>query len=148
MQWKWLILKRKKIKLLTNEQQESCENAKMCYSCEEKIKNKYLKDKKYRKVRDHCHYPGEHTGAAHSICNLRYGVPKKIPIVFDSWSNYDYNFIIKKLGEEFEKKFTCLGETTEKIHNQFQKKKKLQELIKTEKKLEKIYLTYYNLLIE
>ena len=85
---------------------------------------------------------------AHSICNLTYGVPKKIPIVFDSWSNYDYNFIIKKLGEEFEKKFTCLGETTEKIHNQFQKKKKLQELIKIEKKLEKIYLTYYNLLIE
>ena len=54
----------------------------MCYSCEEKIKNKYLKDKKYRKVRDHCHYPGEYTGGAHSICNLTYGVPKKIPIVF------------------------------------------------------------------
>ena len=24
-----------------------------------KIENKYLKDKKYRKVRDHCHYAGK-----------------------------------------------------------------------------------------
>ena len=33
--------------------------------------NKYLKDKKDRKVRDHCHYTGEYRGAAHNICTLR-----------------------------------------------------------------------------
>ena len=27
---------------------------------------------------------------------------------------YDNHFIIKELAEEFEKQFTCLGETTEK----------------------------------
>ena len=45
------VLKRKKMKLLTKEQQESYENAKICYICREKIGNKYVKDKKYRKVK-------------------------------------------------------------------------------------------------
>ena len=39
---------------------------------------------------------------------------KKIPIVFQNGSNYDYHFIIKELAEEFKKQFTCLGESTEK----------------------------------
>ena len=36
-----------------------------------KFENKYVKDKKYCKVSSHCHYTGEYTGAAHSICNLK-----------------------------------------------------------------------------
>ena len=70
--------------------------------------------KKYRKVRDHCHYTGQYRGAAHSICNLKYSVPKKIPTVFHNGSNYDYHFIIKKLGEYFRKQFTCLRKSNEK----------------------------------
>ena len=66
----------------------------------EKFENKYLKDKKYRKVRDHCHYTGEYRGTAHSICNLKYSVPKEVPLVFDNGSNYDYRFIIIELAEE------------------------------------------------
>ena len=50
------MLKRNKIKLLTKEQQESCENAKLCYTYKEKFENKCVKDKKYCKVRDNCHY--------------------------------------------------------------------------------------------
>ena len=72
-----------------------------------------MKDKKYSKVREHCHYTEECRGAAHSICNLNYSVPKEICIVFHERSNYDYHFIIKELAEEFEQ-FTCLGENTEK----------------------------------
>ena len=111
---KVINFEKKKMKLLTKEQQESCGNAKICYICKEDLENKYLKDEKYCKVRDHCHYAGEYRDAAHSICNLKYSVPKKIPIVFHNGLNYDYHFIIKKLEEEFKKQFTCLGENTEK----------------------------------
>ena len=75
-------------KLLTNEQQESYKNAKICYICKEEFKIKYMEDKK---------------------CDLEYSVPKKLPIAFHNRSNYNYHFIIKELPEEFEKQFTCLG---------------------------------------
>ena len=78
------------------------------------MKDKYLKDEKYRKVRNHCHYTWEYRGAAHNICNLKYSVPNKILIVFHNGSNYDYHFIIKGLAEKFQKQFIRLGENTEK----------------------------------
>ena len=53
-------------------------------------------------------------GAAHNICNLKYSIPKKIPIVFHNVFSYDYHFIIKELAEEFKKQFICLKENTEK----------------------------------
>ena len=74
-----------------------------------------MKDKKYHKTRDHCHYTEEYRGAADSICNLKYRVPKTIPIVFHSWSNYDYHFIIKKLVQDFKKNIICLGDDAENI---------------------------------
>ena len=40
------------MKSLTREQQESYQNAQICYMCKEKLENKYLKDKKYCKVWD------------------------------------------------------------------------------------------------
>ena len=59
-------------------------------------------NKKY-KVRNHCHYTGKYRGAAHDICNLRYKIPKEIPVVFHNGSTYDYHFIIKEknLKENF-----------------------------------------------
>ena len=68
-----------------------------------------------QKVRDHCHYTGKLRGAAHSICNLRYKIPKEIPVVFYNGSTYDYHFIIKQLAEVFKGEFKCLGENTENI---------------------------------
>ena len=59
------------MKLLTNKQQESHENAKISCICKENVEDKYLKDKRYLKIRDHCDYTGEHRGAGHSICNLK-----------------------------------------------------------------------------
>ena len=102
------------MKLLTKEQQKSYNNAKICYICIEKFKNKYLKDKKYCKVKDHYHFTGEYRGAMHSICNLKYSVSKTIRIAFHNGSNYDYHFIIKKSVEELKIQFTCLGKKTVK----------------------------------
>ena len=82
-------------KLLTKEQQESYENANICYICKWKLTINIWEIKKYRKVRDHCHYTEEYRGGVHSIRNLKYNLPKKIPIVFHNVSNYDYHFIIK-----------------------------------------------------
>ena len=102
------------MKLLTKEPQESNENAKICYIYKKKSENKYLKDKKYSKVRDHCHYTGEYRWFVQYISNLKCSVSKKIAIVFHNGSNYDYYFIIKELAEKFKKQFTCLVESIEK----------------------------------
>ena len=90
---------------------------KNCYICAKEFcidmndKNTF---KFYRKVRDNCHYTGKYKGAAHNICNLRYKIPREIPIVFHNVSTYDYDFIIKQLVKEFKGHFDCLGENTEK----------------------------------
>ena len=47
-------------------------------------------------------------------CNLRYKIPKEIPVVFHNGSTYDYHFTIKELVKEFDGNFECLGENTEK----------------------------------
>ena len=78
------------------------------------FEDKYAKDQKYCKVRDHSHYTGEYRGVVHSICNLKYSVPKETLMLFHNGSNYDYHFIIKEFAEEFEGQFTCLGQNTEK----------------------------------
>ena len=129
------------MRLLTKEQQESNKNAKICYICKEKFENKYLKDKKYRKVRDHCHYIGQYRGAVHSICNLKYSAPKKIPKVFHNVSNYDYHFIIKELAEEFKKQ---LGENTEKYKTfTVPIEKEVTRIDKNGEEITKKYILYF-----
>ena len=96
---------------LTKKEEENYNNQKVCYICKKEFDKS---DKKHYKVRDHCHYTGKYRGAAHNICNVRYKIPKEIPIVFHNGSTYDYHFIIKELVKEFEGNFECLGENTEK----------------------------------
>ena len=89
---------KRKMKLLISKQLKSYENAKICYISKEKFQDKDAKDKKYFKYMDYCHYTREYRGAAHSICNLKYSVPKEIYIGFRNGSNYDYHLNIKELG--------------------------------------------------
>ena len=65
-------------------------------------------NRKYHKVQDHRHYPGKYREAAHNACNLRYKIPREIPILFHNGSKYDDHFIIKAPAEEFEGEFECL----------------------------------------
>ena len=39
----------------------------------------------------------------------------EIPVVFHNGPNNDFHFIIKELANEFEEKFECIGENTEKF---------------------------------
>ena len=91
---------------LTKEEKEDYNNQKVCFIC----KKEFIDDK----VRDHCHYTGKYRGVAHNSCNLRYKIPKNIPVMFHNGSTYDYHFIIRELVKEFEGNFECLGENTEK----------------------------------
>ena len=50
---KTINFKKEKMYLLTKEQRELYKKANICYICQDNLENKYLKDKKYRKVRDH-----------------------------------------------------------------------------------------------
>ena len=77
---------------LTKKEEESHNNQNVCYICKKEFDTS---DKKHHKVRDHCHYSGKYRGAAHNICNLRYKIPKEVPVVSHNGSTYDYDFIIK-----------------------------------------------------
>ena len=104
---------KKKNILLTLEEKKDYVELKLCYICKKEFDNND-NDKKQQKVRDHCHYTGKYRGAAHNICNLRYKIPKEIPVVFHNGSTSDYHFVIKDLVKEFEGNFECLGENAEK----------------------------------
>ena len=116
-----IIYEKKKIIPLTKEEKINYNDQQICYICKKEFD---MSAKKHHKVRDHCHYTGKYRGAAHNICNLRYKVPKEIPVVFHNGSTYDYHFIIKELVKEFEGNFDCLGENTEKIYHIFSTTKK------------------------
>ena len=96
--------KKKDMIPLTKEEEDNYNKENICYICK----------KEFNKVKDHCHFTGKYRGAAHNMCNLRYKIPKNIPVIFHNGSTYDYHFIIKELACEFEGNFECLGENTEK----------------------------------
>ena len=98
---------KKKMIPLPKEEKDNYNKENICYICKKDFNND-------TKVRDHCHFTGKYRGAAHNTCNLRYKIPKNIPVIFHNGSTYDYHFIIKELACEFDGNFECLGENTEK----------------------------------
>ena len=86
---------------LTRKEKKIDREQKVCYIFK-KVFGTDDDNKKNHKVRDHCHCTGKSKGAANDICNLRYKIPKEIPVILDNGSTYDYHFIIKELAEKFE----------------------------------------------
>ena len=103
---KIINFKKKIMTPLTKEEEDNYNKENICYICKKEFNND--------KVRDHCHFTGKYRGAAHNMCNLRYKIPKNIPVIFHNGSTYDYHFIIKELACESDGNFECLGENTEK----------------------------------
>ena len=56
--------------LLTNEEIKLPRKQNVCYICKKRFSTDN-DNKKYNKVRDHCHYTGKYKGAAHDICNSK-----------------------------------------------------------------------------
>ena len=102
---KIIDFKKKTMIPLTKEEEDNYNKENICYICKKEFNND--------KVRDHCHFTGKYRGAAHNTCNLRFKIPKNIPVIFHNGSTYDYHFIIKELACEFDGNFECLGENTE-----------------------------------
>ena len=57
---------------LTNEKKEFYKKQEVCYIWEKEFSS----NKKYCKVRDHCHYTGTFRGITHNNSNFRYKIPK------------------------------------------------------------------------
>ena len=100
---------------LNHEENDFYNEQKICYIC----KGKFCTDKdnehytNRKNVKDHCHYTREFRGAAHSICNLRYKVPKEIPIIIHN-ASYETHFILNQLAIEFKGELYCIGDNMEK----------------------------------
>ena len=63
---------------VTDEENKFHKEQKVCYICKKEFSTDDDDNKKYHKVKDHCHYTGKIRGADHSICNLRYKTHKEI----------------------------------------------------------------------
>ena len=97
---------------LTKEELKLYEDAKECYIWE-KFSKKILLKIKITAELENIVIIEVNRGAAHSICNLKFDVPNEIPVVFHRGSNYDYQFIIKELANEFDGQFECFGKNKE-----------------------------------
>ena len=104
-------LKKKEIKLLTNEQQEAFEKAKISYICREKFEDKHVKIKNIVKL-EIIVIIQVNIEVLHIIYVIQtIAYLNKLPLFFtmDLTMIFNYHFIMKELVEEFESQFNCLG---------------------------------------
>ncbi|XP_046387447.1 uncharacterized protein LOC124157025 [Ischnura elegans] len=90
---------------LTQEEKQAFESAKYCHLCGEELGAD--------RVQDHCHLTGKFRAALHSQCNLKFKMPKFLPVFFHNLSGYDAHFIVPNLGYD-NKEINCIANSEEK----------------------------------
>lgn len=75
-------------------------NAINCHICDKNLGND--------RVRDHCHISGKFRGASHNLCNIKYQIPKFIPVYFHNYSAYDSHLFVKELATKPSARFTVI----------------------------------------
>jgi hypothetical protein len=81
----------KKKMIITPKQEREFQEAKDCSICGEELGED--------RVRDHCHVTGDYRGAAHNMCNLKYRITWKVPVVFHNLRGYDSHLIMQEIGK-------------------------------------------------
>ncbi|CAB3984764.1 Gastrula zinc finger, partial [Paramuricea clavata] len=81
----------KKKMVITPKQESEFQAARNCSICG----NDLGEDR----VRDHDHVTGMYRGAAHNICNLKYRITWKVPVVFHNLRGYDSHLIMQEIGK-------------------------------------------------
>ena len=101
---------------LTDEQFENFIRADKCHICEKPFNLKPDEQVIIEiKVRDHCHLTGQFRGAAHPTCNLKYQIPKNIPLIIHNSKGYDSHFIIKYLNDKIFKKCDLIPKNSQQV---------------------------------
>ena len=88
-EFKGVLFMNAKMENETPEIKEFLKNQVNCHIC-----NKPLGAEKHL---DHSHYTGQILGYSHPVCNTQRKMPKRIPIIFHNFKNYDCHLLIKEL---------------------------------------------------
>jgi protein-tyrosine-phosphatase len=81
----------KKKMVITPEQEKEFQVVRDCSICGKELGED--------RVRDHDHVTGMYRGAAHNICNLKYRITWKVPVVFHNLRGYDSHLIMQEIGK-------------------------------------------------
>ena len=73
--------------IMTNEVEEIYNNSHIYWICKQELNTD--------KAKDHCRVTGKFRGAAHNNCNLKLGIPRKLPIIFHNLQRYGGHIIFK-----------------------------------------------------
>ena len=84
-----------------------------CWICGNGFEEGEKADKRFVKVRDHCHFIGKYRGAAHNICNKKYKRPNFTPVFFHNLKGYDSHLFVKNLGKN-KGEIKCIANNEEK----------------------------------